>query len=61
MAVYKRKWKSAHGVQTNWYYVFDAPGSTRDNRRQILKSGYASKKEAQDAEAEAPHRGTACV
>jgi integrase len=52
MAVYKRKWKSAHGVQTNWYYVFDAPGSTRENRRQILKSGYASKKEAQDAEAE---------
>src|SRR5579871_6258759 len=52
MAVYKRKWKSAHGVQTNWYYVFDAPGSTRDNRRQILKSGFTSKKEAQDAEAE---------
>src|SRR5579862_336274 len=52
MAVHKRKWKSAQGVQTNWYYVFDGPGSTRDNRRQILKSGYASKKEAQDAEAE---------
>src|SRR5580698_982674 len=52
MAVHKRKWKSAQGVQTNWYYVFDGPGSTRDNRRQILKSGFASKKEAQDAEAE---------
>jgi integrase len=52
MAVHKRKWKSATGVQTNWYYVFDAPGSTRQDRRQILKSGFASKKEAQDAEAE---------
>ena len=52
MAVHKRKWKSASGVQTNWYYVFDRPGSTRDNRRQILKSGFASKKAAQDAEAE---------
>jgi len=52
MAVHKRKWKSANGVQTNWYYVFDAPGSTRQDRRQILKSGFASKKEAQDAEAE---------
>jgi len=52
MAVHKRKWKSASGVQTNWYYVFDGPGSTRESRRQILKSGFASKKEAQDAEAE---------
>src|SRR5579862_6949383 len=52
MAVHKRKWKSASGTQTNWYYVFDAPGSTRESRRQILKSGFASKKEAQDAEAE---------
>lgn len=48
IAVHKRKWKSASGVQTNWYYVFDGPGY----RRQILKSGFASKKEAQDAEAE---------
>jgi integrase len=52
MAVHKRKWKSTQGVQTAWYYVFDAPGSTRESRRQILKSGFASKKEAQDAEAE---------
>src|SRR5579862_8602685 len=52
MAVRKRKWKTAQGVQTNWYYVFDAPGSSRQDRRQILKSGFASKKEAQDAEAE---------
>jgi len=50
--VYKRKWKNERGTQTNWYYVFDAPGSTRENRKQILKSGFASKKEAQDAEAE---------
>jgi len=52
MAVHKRKWKSASGIQTTWYYVFDGPGSTRQDRRQILKSGFASKKEAQDAEAE---------
>src|SRR5437764_10865378 len=51
MAVHKRKWKSTEGLKTNWYYVFDGPGSTRDNRRQILKSGFTSKKEAQDAEA----------
>jgi integrase len=50
MAIRKRKWKSAGGVQTAWSYVFDAPGSTRTNRKQIYESGFASKKEAQDAE-----------
>jgi integrase len=50
MAIRKRKWKTAQGVQTAWSYVFDAPGSTRTNRKQIFESGFASKKEAQDAE-----------
>jgi integrase len=52
MAVRKRKWKTAQGMKTAWSYVFDAPGSTRENRRQIFESGFESKKEAQDAEAE---------
>lgn len=51
MAVRKRKWKTAQGVQIAWSYVFDAPGSTRDKRKQIYESGFASKKEATDAEA----------
>ena len=50
MAIRKRKWKSAGTVQTAWSYVFDAPGSTRGSRRQIYESGFASKKEAQEAE-----------
>src|SRR6185312_2475511 len=48
MAVFKRKLKSGGHV---WAYWFDAPGSTRADRRQISRSGFASKKEAQDAEA----------
>jgi hypothetical protein len=50
MAIRKRKWKTAQGIQTAWSYVFDAPGSTRTSRKQIFESGFASKKEAQDAE-----------
>ena len=50
MAIRKRKWKTGGSVQTAWSYVFDAPGSTRENRKQIFESGFASKKEAQDAE-----------
>jgi integrase len=34
-----------------WCYVFDAPGSTRENRRQVKASGFRTKKEATDAEA----------
>ena len=52
MAIRKRKWKTAQGIQTAWSYVFDAPGSTRENRKQIFESGFESKKEATDAEAE---------
>ena len=50
MAIRKRKWKTAQGIQTAWSYVFDAPGSTRENRKQIFESGFESKKEATDAE-----------
>jgi integrase len=49
MAVFKRKLKSGGHV---WAFWFDAPGSTRENRKQITGSGFASKKAAQDAEAE---------
>src|SRR3984957_14243247 len=52
MAIRKRKWKTAQGGQTAWSYVFDAPGSTRENRKQIFESGFESKKEATDAEVE---------
>ena len=51
MAIRKRKWKSGGKFAEAWSYVFDAPGSTRENRKQIFESGFASKKEAQDAEA----------
>lgn len=52
MAIQKRKWKTANGIKTAWAYMFDAPGSTRENRKQVFEGGFASKKEAQDAEAE---------
>lgn len=48
MAVDKRTYTSG---KTVWYYVFDAPGSTREHRRQVKASGFATKKEALDAEA----------
>jgi integrase len=48
MPVYKRTYRSG---QTAWHYVLDAPGSTRENRQQITGSGFATKHEAQDAEA----------
>jgi len=48
MAVSKRKYPSG---KTTWSYIFDAPGSTKANRRQIKASPFASKKEAQAAEA----------
>jgi integrase len=49
MAVHKRTYESGRTV---WFYVFDGPGSTRQNRRQIKESGFASKREAAVAEAE---------
>jgi integrase len=48
MSVKKRTYPSG---KTVWYYVFDAPSSNRQNRRQIKGSGFSTKKEAQDAEA----------
>lgn len=48
MAVHKRKYRSG---RVSWYYVFDAPGSTRENRKQVTASGFSTKKAAQDAEA----------
>jgi len=50
MAIRKRKWKSGGKAGEAWSYCFDAPGSTRENRKQIRESGFVSKKEAQDAE-----------
>ncbi len=48
MAVRKRRLK---GGGVRWGYCFDAPGSTRDDRKQVALYGFASKKEALDAEA----------
>lgn len=48
MSVKKRTYRSG---KTVWYYIFDAPGSTRQSRRQVKASGFSTKKEAQDAEA----------
>jgi integrase len=48
MSVKKRCYRSG---KTVWYYIFDAPGSTRTVRRQITESGFATKREAEDAEA----------
>jgi integrase len=48
MAIYKRITPSGRTV---WYFIFDAPDSTRANRHQIKESGFATKNEAQDAEA----------
>jgi len=49
MPVYKRPYRSGKIV---WCYVLDAPDSTRENRQQITGSGFATKHEAQDAEAQ---------
>jgi integrase len=48
MALHKRK---LHG-KIVWRYKFDAPGSTRENRIIIEKSGFASKEAARNGEAE---------
>lgn len=49
MAVSKRRYR--HG-KTAWCFVIDAPGSTRENRRQIRESGFPTKAAAERAEAE---------
>ena len=48
MPAHKRKKRSGEIV---WYYMFDAPGSTREERDRISASGFATKREAEDAEA----------
>jgi integrase len=48
MPVYKCKYSPK---KTVWYYIFDKPGSTRDRRLQVKASGFATKREAEDAEA----------
>jgi integrase len=42
-----------HRGRKDWFYKFDAPGSTRQNRKQIRKYGFPTKKAAETAEAEA--------
>jgi integrase len=49
MAVRKRKNTSGKIV---WCYRFNAPGSTRENRKEIREFGFATKEEAITAEAE---------
>jgi integrase len=48
MSVRKRRNASGKVV---WFYRFDAPGTTRENRREIREFGFATKQEAIDAEA----------
>jgi len=50
MAVRRHKSKATGKV--TWSYCFDAPGSSRQNRKQIALYGFAGKKAAQDAEAQ---------
>ena len=45
--VSKRKRKG----KVTWFYMFNGPGSTRENRNIIQKWGFATMKEAQEAEA----------
>lgn len=45
-----RKRRNASGKMV-WFYRFDAPGTTRENRREIREFGFATKQEAIDAEA----------
>jgi integrase len=46
MPVHKRK----HG-KNSWFYQFGLPGATREYRNRVGESGFATKAEAQDAEA----------
>ena len=48
MPVEKRTYRNGREV---WHYRFDAPGSTRENRKQITASGFETKKAAIEAEA----------
>ena len=48
MAAHKRKYRSG---KTSWYYIFEAPDSTREHRLQVTESGFQTKREADEAEA----------
>jgi integrase len=48
MAVYKRK--NRPGGKTIWFYMFSLPGSTRQSRQRISRSGFATKNDAINAE-----------
>ena len=47
MPAYKQK---KRGGKIHWGYMYDAPGSTREKRVRISGSGFATKREAEDAE-----------
>ena len=47
MPVHKRKYRSRKVV---WFYEFNLPGATREDRARVSGSGFATKKEATDAE-----------
>ncbi len=55
MAVFKRKYP---GGKTVLCFVIDAPGSTREVRRQIKESGFPTKAAAEHAEAGSGHNRT---
>src|SRR5215472_17348867 len=48
MPVFKRKYVSGKVV---WRYLFSAPGATAEDRRLVMQSGFATRREAEDAEA----------
>ena len=50
IAMSVKKWKLRSG-KVSWCYVFDAPGSSREKRKQIRVTGFESKGKAQAAEA----------
>jgi integrase len=47
MSVHKRKYDSG---KTVWFYQFALPGATRQQRKRIIGTGFATKKQAGDAE-----------
>src|SRR5260370_26307231 len=47
MPVHKRTYRSRQVV---WFYEFNLPGATRQDRSRVSGSGFATKKEAADAE-----------
>jgi integrase len=48
VSVHKRKYSSGQVV---WFYQFDSPGSTREQRGRVTESGFATKRDAEGAEA----------